>query len=869
MWRVLIVVLFALPSLGAQWLITSEGGTNNKALSTTSLAAGTRGPNTFFWSIFGTPAGTNLTSDFKILDGPVYLTNGFGLYYGQTNMSLMFPDPTGNNDGLGVYFYPAGDSVNTTNHCALAQTWIMIKWNPDHYANRDLFTCASYGGDFVNANMNNADALADPTHKVQIQMETFGTVINLNTIDYTNAIHIFTNTWYRLCILYHAPGTGGYVTNYIAAYDEAGNLVDRIVSYQNTGTANFYGYQLIGITDHGNPTNHPDINRVFFGPMLIETTDNPQWPPFFGSLPPVPGGWPMPATNKPPNGWNLGVNVGVEGGIPPGVVFTNLTSADLAVNPASVINHCISVCPSNGVVVITNGTFTCEAAVAFPDATKGVCLRGASNDTTVLVPPSGLSGSPFIYIGVNGGNTQLTNITSGWSYGSSNISVQYAGDLAVGNLVQLFQTVDPNKMWQSSALRDTNGSGLFGQMAKVTAISGSNITIWPPIMSDLVGYWSAPRIRNWGGHQVVRCGIENLVLDNSSQQVGYGWEMEQAINCWAYRVRTVNVKSYHAYLVHALFCEIPKPYIDRTFGGDYTQNHGGILFGNGAADTNSGSAMVTGSAIYNGVFYKTLPGVQVNGGSCGNVISYSYYRDIQFLNTAQSIAINMNHGGSEYMNLVEGNYCNQIDTDGNFGGNFSDLVYRNFSTGWTETYTNYNSRPISLARWAIQNFVVGNIFGHPAVVPASFTSTNTSLDIGTPVIQIAGYPNGTGNASWSGGPRPPFVDRANNFDMNVTNSTTFQGNWDSFHNAQVWNYAIHSLSNSMYLASAPSWFVVTWPPFDPSTGTNNIATNMLPAQIRYYSGNWPDEVGSPPVLSSSSAMVGSGASVGGGGRIGQ
>jgi hypothetical protein len=278
---------------------------------------------------------------------------------------------------------------------------------------------------------------------------------------------------------------------------------------------------------------------------------------------------------------------------------------------------------------------------------------------------------------------------------------------------------------------------------------------------------------------------------------------------------------------------------------DYEPNHGGMLVGNGTGNS------CTGVAVYNCIFNKILPGVEMNGGSSGCVIAYNYFRDPRYQAVAQSIGLLMNHSAQNMFNLYEGNVVNLMSSDGYFGSSSHDTLLRNWSTGWTETFTNYNSRPLFLAEYSINYNVIGNVFGITNFTPDYLYETNASSDYALSSIYMLGYPGVYGYTT----NRPPYAGRpvghadADGLDGAVTNTMILHGNWESKTKTQTWSTnSDHTIPNSYYLTVKPSWFQsdMTWPPINPANGYTNLNFQYtLPAIAAYTNGgNWGTNVAS-------------------------
>jgi hypothetical protein len=119
------------------------------------------------------------------------------------------------------------------------------------------------------------------------------------------------------------------------------------------------------------------------------------------------------------------------------------------------------------------------------------------------------------------------------------------------------------------------------------------------------------------------------------------------------------------------------------------------------------------------------------------------------------------------------------------------------------------------------------------------------------MVYNLGFPDAAATPNYTNN-RLPFFDRTNSYDLSVTNTTLFHGNWDAFTKTQIFrsDIANHTPVDSLYLVSKPSWFAsLTFPPFNPATGYTNLYWTSIPAGWALVNANangtpqWPDDVG--------------------------
>lgn len=536
--------------------------------------------------------------------------------------------------------------------------------------------------------------------------------------------------------------------------------------------------------------------------------------------------------------WVPGQTVGVPGGIPNRTtIFTTLPAGATVAQ----INSAIAACPSNQVVQLSSGTYNISGQISFGYA-KGVTLRGAGTNT-ILKPTASLS--YFIFVGGYSTETAGISITGGYAKGASNLTVASTAGLVPGLMVRIDQLNDPALMWTVSGTERVQN-----QFSKIQSINGNVVTIWPPL------HWGATpagggRMMHYGGlnRQADMCGVEDMHIDCSAFTVSSGIYFHQAFGCWVKNVQTTKVNNYHITLARASRCELVRCFVNDS--PEYTPNHAGVLVGVTAHGYGA-----TGCLIYDSIMFRAHPGVEVNAGSSGCVIAYNYVVDTRG-RSSQGRGIYSNHEAHNMMNLYEGNIVNAFMNDGYFGSSSHNTYFRNWGTGWTETYGNDSSFCIALCRWSLFENVVGNVWGVTNFTPAYYAITNGAYGTEPTWSHVYrwGYPN-AGNDGYSG-IRPPSTDLVNAIDLWVERTAIVHGNWDSKTRRVIWSPTIldQNLPNSLYLTGKPLWFGnLNWPPFNPRTGYTNLTFATIPAGYRYVHGRDPapgGPVNNPPFVNAS------------------
>jgi hypothetical protein len=479
-------------------------------------------------------------------------------------------------------------------------------------------------------------------------------------------------------------------------------------------------------------------------------------------------------------------------------------------------------------VFLPAGTYRLDDSITFGQK-DGVTLRGAGTGQTVLQPADGLGAA------ITTGQTSLAaarRILSGAAKGSRSITVEDAGGIEVGAVLDIFQADDPDFYWTRGLTEHT------GQYVMVTAVDGSTVEFEDPLV------WSFtlnPRCRPAVGRGVTRCGVEDLTITGGP---GYGGSMIQFWNAYASWIKGVETAwgngNEHIYLYGDLRCEVRDSFIHDTYS---TTDGYGIVTGSGYGGPRGGC---TGLRIENNVFsalwYATVLETEV-----GSVIAYNFSRAMRYPGWPdyQMEDFNGNHGPHGMMCLFEGNVASGgVQQDG-YHGSVSHITYfRNaFSGVHAEANRTGNVKLIDLCRFSYYHNAVGNVLGSPAWPRATtgrYEMTGQPDYTAQAVIYRLGYPN-MGNNGYSD-VNPPSDPDDGGLDPKVKATLMRWGNYDYQNDAARWEAtelpadvplpADHSLPASLYLAGAPAWWCdnLPWPPIGPEVAG---LANDIPAKLRY------------------------------------
>lgn len=401
------------------------------------------------------------------------------------------------------------------------------------------------------------------------------------------------------------------------------------------------------------------------------------------------------------------------------------------------------------------------------------------------------------------------------------------------------------------------GTYFMSQVVQVTSVTGSGpytINISRPLYYTFQSTFSpiAGAMTNSQLHE----GVENLIIADvggtpSSRTVpninAQGW-----IESWVKGIQIYNVSFNNN--DYGVFCqfgcygnEFRDSYIH--YGGGSGSNGGGANYCFGFLDSNSDNK------IENNICREDRHALVLEGGGSGNAFLYNYVDDMYdasvpgstdaFINNARG-----NHGAHSYMNLWEGNEASSFMADFIHGSSSHNVLFRNWfwgdSTGnrfdWASdgvAGSLYNYLGFELDYDSHYYAAIGNVLGTPSGTFSGPYHANwsggTAAESGCPGTQgtasapVAYGPMGCDN---NGGTDTPTGAQ----DTAVRSTAIFHGNYDYVTMGVLYwdGGSNHTLANSIYYSSAPSFFgSCAWPAFGPDL--TPLESN-IPAIIRYQQG---------------------------------
>ena len=456
---------------------------------------------------------------------------------------------------------------------------------------------------------------------------------------------------------------------------------------------------------------------------------------------------------------------------------------------------------------------------------------------------------------VQGSNTLTLSTVSGLSVGSTIIIDQHDSTTDLGGLLILGSPSSytgpftaPGNAGPYSQDGETQNARCPGgssapatcfhqeHIAVVTGISGSNVTISPPLAMP---NWSPSLTMSawWASTPISGVGIEDLQVNMTGASGGDGIYLTWCANCWTKGVSVVDTNLAHVQMNYSTNDTINNSYFF------LTQNHTTSSYG---TVCNSCSHAL----IENNIFHAIASPVIWNGTSSGNVVGYNFnINDYYTSSTGYSQNFIGEHSGGVDTNLYEGNFttnwaaADTIHGTGNLSTFFRNYIsgtppacYASGSTYATSTYAACNNPLVPFQIQSYHRFynVIGNVLGTTGqnttyLANQSFSNSDVySVGLGG---SAANDPNVNATIMLWGNCDSATGFTACRFNANEINAGTA---FISLPTSQQIGYnptpASHTLPASFYYSSRPGWWpsAKPWPIIGPDvTGGNVSGVNGL------------------------------------------
>lgn len=405
-----------------------------------------------------------------------------------------------------------------------------------------------------------------------------------------------------------------------------------------------------------------------------------------GILKPLTGGSPCASysTSAP---WECGVDwstAGVQGGIPSGG-WTQAGSTVLAAacgNGASdcrsTIQTALAACGTNHFVLLGAGTFKLSSGgLVIP---SNCSLRGSGADQTVLNSVI-TSGTP-VSLGIGSPSySSPPSITGGTAVGSTSITLSSVAGIGIGTYLVIMQQNDGTIVSIAGA-DGTCGqcdagfdSGLYsqGQISKVTNVSGTTLTIDPPLYT---AYTRTPLALIMSAYTQF-AGLENLQIFANNTGAGTSVILNQCVNCWVSGIENNYTDGDHLDIFWGWHDSIVNNYFSNAY-----------LHTSGTYDSDVDLAnKTTLSLVQNNIMERLHASILLEWGPSANVIAYNYMfgnfdgsggTTGAYLFTSVGMSA---HGSNVQYNLVEGNIDMAENYDADWGSSIGGTLFRNFIVG--------------------------------------------------------------------------------------------------------------------------------------------------------------------------------------------
>lgn len=512
-------------------------------------------------------------------------------------------------------------------------------------------------------------------------------------------------------------------------------------------------------------------------------------------------------------------------------IFTTMSAGSTAAQ----VQTQLGLCPANQVVVLSSGAYTFSGQVDWEDVNDGVVLRGAGMSNTVITFTTYVQAGMWM----SDGNAESplsveANLSANGNKGDTTITLASVPSwVTVGRCMgidALDDTAIVGKAGTSGgeSYRDLLGNGdrSLGHLVMVTAKDATTITFTPPLAYAFLTSKTAqifqPSYDPSTTSPLRNCGIEDLSIVDSA---GSGGErvvlMKASVGCYLNRVEIRSAADVPVFLEFAFGCEIRGCIISNP-----------RLLGGGQGYATAIYHLGTSHLIEDNIITGCHNGLTVNYGGAYNVFAYNYEKD-GTSDSGQNPGMNT-HGVHTYMNLWEGNFCeDKLLADWTHGSSSHGTLFRNRVTG--DNGTGDARTCVSIEYYNRYWNVVGNIFGVPGLQNKAISHGGSTPEGSQGSIYKLG---GEININNDYTPNDSYDYTAGMFILAHRNyDTVTAGIIDEADVSDT------TLPDSLYLSSKPPVFgILSWPPFiptSPSTGTNSMSFTNIPAGFRFANGTNP------------------------------
>jgi len=417
-----------------------------------------------------------------------------------------------------------------------------------------------------------------------------------------------------------------------------------------------------------------------------------------------------------------------------------------------------------GIIQFSQGNYLFTSSLSL---SSGILIRGKGSRLTQFT--HNLSGSGHLFR-INGSiASSKDTLIGGFSLGSDSVEVLNGNVYQIGDVIKIVEN-DGGRITSSWA------SNSIGQITKITRKSGNWLYLDKPLRQQ---YSSSLFPRASKISAITNVGFECFSirrLDPTSAQTK-NFDLNYAANCHFKGVRSDSCNFSHISISNSTNITVANCFFKNAFNyGSGGKAYGVVL------QATSGNCL-----IENNQFEHLRHSVLLQSSSNGNVISYNYslnpYWTGVFLpsNSAGDMVL---HGNYPYMNLFEGNICQNIVIDNSHGINGK---FNTFLRNRAELYGIFmNISPASDSQNFVGNEITNTLIGMKSL------AGNGHFDYGNK-LRGSLSPTGTnGIPSYSlylQSPKPLFWNPLNSFPIagNPINYNTFSNT--AFSNYMGRNFA--------------------------------------------------------------------------------
>jgi hypothetical protein len=596
---------------------------------------------------------------------------------------------------------------------------------------------------------------------------------------------------------------------------------------------------------------------------------------------------------------------GIPGGIPSGSwtqsgsTIQASTYGSGSTDATSGIQSALNSCSGNKYVLLGAGTFLIDGNLTVGG---GCVLRGAGANQTVLnlMTTSGQS----VVVGAPPGEPNFSNavsISSGATAGSTSIVVSSASGISAGTLLVISNVNDGTIVTQYGSEgqctwcdgETSDGSRVQGQIDRVTAVSGTTLTLEQPLF---VTYSNTPHATPFTPVQYA--GVENLQVYANNTHSGGDYSnflINKCAYCWLSGVEGNYADGDHVEAEWSYRGEIVNSYFSNAFlhtAGSYDSDVD-LMF------------KTTAFLVQNNILERLHVSIMLEWGVAGNVIAYNYNFGCFDGSGANLVLQDVSfHGAHPQFNLFEGNVSATLAQDTIWGSAANNTFFRDWAVGTTKigctpltgrgTVSCSSGFYAYQADWAVSpGFITSNNNFVGDVVGSAAAENNTAY--GNPVTKVDTTVSLCGPSPCGAGSRPydgdvfdftfGYGEASDDGTGGTTdgagcdgsfgypchsllsyNTTFIHGTYSNISGAITWASGVtQSLPNSFYLSSKPGWWTssVPWPAIGPDVtggggpgGHTYSLTASNPAQYCYTAVmGGTDGTGSPLAFNANTCYV--------------